>query len=76
MRLNNIEFRWGETNQKHELVMWHGDKKSCVVVAFFDRNSEGYDMRTVGSRFFADDDAWIVAKHALAFLEAVFEQDL
>ncbi len=74
MRLGDIEFRWDETNQKHELIRWY-KPENCIVVAFFDRSSEGYDMRTVGSRFFADDNAWIVAKHAIAFLDAIHQEE-
>ena len=73
MRLNKIGFQWGETNQKYELVSFHDDGKTHHVIAFFERHREGYDMRTVSDRFFADHDAWIVAKHAMAFLEAVFQ---
>lgn len=77
MKFRNIEFRWGKCNNKYELVRWvedpHGFKDAtCYVIAFFDENKEGYDMRTVGDRFFDDKDAWFVAKHALAFLNDMF----
>jgi hypothetical protein len=29
-------------------------------------------MRTVGDRFFEDKDAWVVGKHAIEFLNAMF----
>jgi len=79
MRFRNIEFRWSKCNNKYELVKWFtrdsGD--SCYVVAFFDKDKEGYDMRTIGDRFFEDKDAWVVGKYALEFLNAIFqiEQD-
>jgi hypothetical protein len=43
------------------------------VIAFFDKDKEGYDMRTIGDRFFEDKDAWVVGKYALAFLNAIFD---
>ncbi len=42
---------------------------------FLPEHKEGYDMRTVGDRFFQDHDAWIVAKHAMEFLEDCFKED-
>ena len=73
MRLRNVEFR--QFNKKHELVKWQkcNGEDSCYVIAFFDITDEGYDMRTVGDRFFEDDDAWIVGKHAIAFLHDAVE---
>ena len=76
MKFRNIEFRWSKTNNKYELVQWHKDcnhKEFCCVVAFFDKGKEGYDMRTVGDRFFEDKDAWVVGKYALEFLNAIFQ---
>ena len=84
MKFRNIEFRWSETNNKYELVQWYKGpqiketgtyeiKDYCCVVAFFDKGKEGYDMRTVGDRFFSDKDAWVVGKYALEFLNAIFQ---
>jgi hypothetical protein len=80
MRFRNIEFRWSTYNKKHELVKWYKTKVDgceernyCYVVAFFDEHKEGYDMRTVGDRFFEDKDAWVVAKSAMSFLQDTFE---
>jgi hypothetical protein len=71
MRFRDIEFRWSKCNNKYELVKWYGE--TCCVVAFFDKNKEGYDMRTIGDRFFEDKDAWVVGKYALEFLNEIFE---
>ena len=78
MRFRNIEFRWSTYNKKHELVKWYKTKVDgceernyCYVIAFFDEHKEGYDMRTVGDRFFEDKDAWVVGKHAIEFLNAI-----
>ena len=75
MRLGKIGFQWGELNQKYELVSYHDDGQTHHVIAFFEKHREGYDMRTVGDRFFQDDDAWIVGKHAMMFLEEVFRKE-
>jgi hypothetical protein len=79
MRFRNVEFRWSETNNKYELVKWYADctkkeiKEYCYTLALFDRTKEGYDMRTVGDRFFEDKDAWVVGKSAMSFLQDTFE---
>ena len=75
MRFRDIEFRWSKINNKYELVKWYKDcidKELCYVIAFFDETKEGYDMRTVGNRFFEDKDAFIVGKYAIEFLNAMF----
>jgi hypothetical protein len=80
MRFRNIEFRWSTYNKKYELIRWYKVKEDgceernyCYVIAFFDKTKEGYDLRTVGDRFFEDKDAFIVGKHAIEFLNAIFE---
>jgi hypothetical protein len=80
MRFRDIEFRWNIYNKKNELVKWYKTKVDgceernyCYVIAFFDKDKEGYDMRTVGDRFFEDKDAWVVGKYALEFLNAIFD---
>jgi hypothetical protein len=80
MRFRDIEFRWNTYNKKNELVKWYKTKVDgceernyCYVIAFFDKDKEGYDMRTVGDRFFEDKDAWVVGKFALGFLNEIFE---
>jgi hypothetical protein len=84
MRFRNIEFRWSNCNKKYELVKWYkvevvltgdgyGEKDYCCVIAFFDKTKEGYDLRTVGDRFFEDKDAFVVGKYGLEFLNAIFD---
>ena len=75
MRFRNIEFRWSKCNSKYELVKWHQNTNSetCYVIAFFDKDKEGYDMRTISSRFFEDKDAFVVGKYAIEFLNETFE---
>ena len=77
MRFRNVEFRWSKYNNKYELLRWYEDipgKEICYVIAFFDKGKEGYDLRTVGSRFFEDKDAFVVGKHAIEFLNAMSQQ--
>ena len=80
MRFRNIEFRWSNCNKTYELIRWYKaevdgceERDYCCVIAFFDKDKEGYDLRTVGYRFFEDKDAWVVGKHAIEFLNAIFE---
>ena len=75
MRFRDIEFRWSKYNNKYELVRWRQNTNSetCYVIAFFDKDKEGYDMRTIGTRFFEDKDAWVVGKYGLEFLNAIFD---
>jgi hypothetical protein len=75
MRFRNIEFRWSTYNKKHELVKWYKleERNYSYVIALFDKTNEGYNMRTIGDRFFEDKDAWVVGKHAIEFLNAIFE---
>ena len=75
MRFRNIEFRWNTYDNKHELVKWYKteERNYCYVVAFFDKTNSGWDMRTVGDRFFEDKDAFVVGKYAIEFLNEIFE---
>ena len=75
MRFRNIEFRWNTYDNKHELVKWYKveERNYCYVVAFFDKTNSGWDMRTVGDRFFEDKDAFVVGKYAIEFLNETFE---
>lgn len=77
MRFRDVEFRWSKYNNKYELVKWNqrngSAEETCYVIAFFDKDKEGYDMRTIGDRFFEDKDAWVVGKYALGFLNAIFD---
>jgi len=72
-----MEFRWSKCNNKYELVKWYqsngSGQENCYVVAFFDKDKEGYNLRTIGNRFFDDKDAWVVGKFALGFLNEIFE---
>ena len=76
MRFRDIEFRWSKVNNKYELVKWFKDRNQkdlCYVIAFFDKEKECYNMRTIGDRFFEDKDAWVVGKYGLEFLNEIFE---
>lgn len=81
MKLNNIEFRWSDYNQKWELVEWYereSDKPYCCVIAFLLFDKEGVYMKTVGMRYVdvKDHEALrIVTKHAMSFLQDKFEHE-
>ena len=76
MKFRNVEFRWSKFNEKYELVKWYKNDiggVNCYTLALFEKGKEGWDMRTVGDRFFEDKDAWVVGKYGLEFLNAIFE---
>ncbi|REK64918.1 MAG: hypothetical protein DWQ49_01075 [Bacteroidetes bacterium] len=81
MKLNNIEFRWSDCNQKWELVEWferENDKPYCCVIAFLNFDKEGVYMKTIGMRCVQvkDHEALrIVTKHAMNFLQDKFEHE-
>ena len=63
IRVGNIELRtckgWnnpeidGDISDKYEFVKWNIDSKNkeyCYVLAFAERTSDGYDVRSVGIR--------------------------
>ena len=67
-RVEDLEFRWSDTNQSHELVQWvqyeEGQTRPtnalganecceyCFVIAFFREGSEGCNIEFVGDRPF------------------------
>lgn len=83
LRVNQIEFRWSPTNNKYELLKWHSRQEGgehCTVIAFFDYQREGVDMRTVGRRY---EEAYrkhpgptgIATRYAFDFLQARFDAE-
>ena len=76
-RINNLEFRWSETNHSHELVQWikkDGSKDFCIVVAFFRIDSEGCEISFVGRRPFDvgnDDLVWAMLKYGQSVVDAL-----
>ena len=76
MKFRNVEFRLSKFNEKYELVKWYKNDiggVNCYTLALFEKGKEGWDMRTVGDRFFEDKDAWVVGKYGLEFLNEIFE---
>ena len=69
LKRGRFDFLWSDTNDAYEIVEWDYDNQHCWVVAFFDKTSERYDMRTVGPRFTdADHDAFELAQMAFNWL--------
>ena len=72
MRRNDIEFRRLD-NRKPEIIAWVGE--SCFALAWFETDSEGYYIKTIGDRFTEHpdtEDVMIVAKYALRSLQNEF----
>ena len=80
MRLGNIELRKSNISGRwqlvrHDTTVIEGETKPIVyVVADFHAHKEGYDMHTVGERFFMDPDAYRLAKHAIVFLNGIRDE--
>lgn len=80
-RINDLEFRWSDINQKYELVRWQKDndgKEFCYVLVFFDKNiGEGEcDVRFIGSRPFNYPNTellWSMLKYGVAIANAEIE---
>ena len=79
MKLNDIEFRWSEGNNRYELIRWFARdiplKPACITISFFIKGNDGYKMETVWDRFFDDEDAFKVGKLAMQFLEVLLERE-
>jgi len=81
MRINDIEFRYCETNKLWELIQWFvndNGKEYCIVLSFYRKYKEGYNMETVGNRFHKaledDQDAVIaVSSFGMSYLTNIFD---
>ena len=78
-RIEDIEFRWSDINQKHELIQWSqtiSTEEYCIVIAFFDLGSEGCEIRFIGDRPFITGNSelvWNMLKYGQAIVDAIFE---
>jgi len=70
-----LEFAYSEGNKGWELCKWMDNGSYNLVIAFFDRDSEGYNMRTVGNRFFEHEGAFKAAMRAMRMLEVIHEME-
>lgn len=69
IRLGNFGVRWSSFNMGYEFVRYEGNTESHYVIAFYRETSEGYDLRTVGDRFWQHGtDSMILAG---AFMETL-----
>lgn len=75
MRLTDgeCEFAFSECNGRWELCAFL-DNGGKYVIAYFEKDSEGFYMVTVGDRFF-NHDSWKIAKKAMLFLEILFDME-
>lgn len=65
LRIDDIECRMvcSNTEGKYEIIRWEKKKDNesqeyCYVVAFMNPDKEGYDIESVGKRFFTGDIDW------------------
>ena len=80
MRIENIEFREvPKEPEKYELVQWNEKNNEegewCIVLAFYILRSEGYEIRTIGSRLFETDNdklTWAMLRYGQAICDAKF----
>ena len=66
-----LEFIYSEANKMWEICAFL-DNGGKYVIAFFEKDKEGYEMRTVGNRFF-NHDSFNIGKKAIEFLDMLFE---
>jgi hypothetical protein len=59
IRINNLEFRKYTSTKKdkplYEIVKWFeriDDTPYCIVIAFIEKSSEDWELRSVGERLF------------------------
>ena len=71
----DLEFRFSIANNKYELVRWFKDvnKRYCIVIAFFNKTSEGCDIEFIGKRPFeteSDESVWALLKYGQSIVDA------
>lgn len=66
--------REGVEHTTAEIIKWQGD--TCFVLAYWVKDSEGYDLKFVGSRPFNEDrdTFWLLAKQGQRMLDIHFEE--
>lgn len=84
LRIDDIECRLipDNTENKYEIVRWREDNtigRHCHVVAFMNPGEEGYDIESVGNRFFTNDINWntlgMVMKVSIDILDTMLEDN-
>lgn len=82
MRLGGLEFRQVAGERSPEIVKWNPNpagKEYCYTIMWFERDSEGYYAKFVGSRpFEIDDDGtlWALMRYADAVLTARWKLEM
>jgi hypothetical protein len=83
-RIKNLEFRWGTEQlpcRFPEIIAWNfsnnSDQEYCYTLARWEKTSEGYDLKFIGSRPFQDEiDSnlfWELAKYGQKIVDADFD---
>ena len=75
-RINDIEFKYSELNKKYELVQWIKNEEKgefCIVIAFFNKGSDGCNIEFIGSRPFNSGESktvWSMLKYGQTIVDA------
>lgn len=72
IKIKDLEIRFSWINNQYELVKYR-DENSCFTIAIFEEDSEDYSLKTIGSRFFEDPNAWYMGKLGLSILNGIKE---
>ena len=77
-RIDNLEFRYSGTNEKYELVRWidSDPKEYCIVIAFFNKESEGCSIEFIGGRPFDTGNkelVWSMLSYGQSIVDAEYE---
>ena len=64
-------------NQNPEIVKWDANFEHCYVLAIFDQDKEGYNLRFIGSSPFSEDheDFMRLAQLAQTILDSLYRMD-
>lgn len=87
LQSDNLEFKWSDHNSRFEIIevfscdneecCGKDGKESCIVIAYWQKNNEGYYLQFVGDRPFHSaidrEDFWRLAKFGQHYLNALFE---
>lgn len=82
MRLENLEFRQLGGGRSPEIIQWYPNpagKEYCATLVFFERDSEGYYAKFVGSRPLEvenDGTLWALMRYADAVLAARWKLEM
>jgi hypothetical protein len=76
-RIHDLEFRYGDDTRPPEIIRWHENEqgKYLYTLLFYEKGSEGYDIRFVGARpleYENTEKLWALMKYGNRVLDALF----